>query len=296
LCQKLGIPTAYFRRCPTHLQDSQASHWLWKLEEKETAEDKAEEWLLRMKGDRVRGILSPRYTKISHSEVAEIVTSICAERFRVEWLAVTDESLHLRLVDPTLSRDVLPGDRVIAGLHIGNSEVGKRAVTVDALVWRLVCQNGLVRLVKGKSLLYQRHIYLSRPMLEQALGNAIREALVQSTGFMERMSQATKECVPEVEETIAALSTSWGLSVDTSDKVKHSLKCEPFGQRSTLYGLVNAFTQTAQTLEPDERYTLEAHAGTLLEKGLPSLAMLSRHPPKYERQHLFDELPFAALT
>ena len=55
--------------------------------------------------------------------------------------------------------------------------MGKRAVTVDALVWRLVCENGLVRLVKGRSLLYQRHIHLSKPMLHQALGNAISEAL-----------------------------------------------------------------------------------------------------------------------
>ena len=82
--------------------------------------------------------------------------SLVQSQYEVQWLAITEESWHLRLVDPKLSRDVLPGDRVIAGLHIGNSEVGKRSVTVDALVYRLVCEDGLVRLIKGRSLIHQR--------------------------------------------------------------------------------------------------------------------------------------------
>ncbi len=291
LCQKVNVPTAYYRRCPAFLQDAQVNHWLWKLGDYE--KDEGEDWLLRMKGDRLRGILSRKYTRLDNTEVARTVESLCKERFDVEWLSVTDESLHLRLVDPTLSRNVLPGDRVCAGIHIGNSEVGKRAVTVDALVWRLVCQNGLVRLVKGKSLLYQRHIHLSKPMLSQALGNAINEALVQSTGFMERMSQATAETIPKMEEAIAALSSSWGLSSVTSDKVRETLRNEPFGQQETLYGLVNAFTQTAQTLNPDDRYSLEVLSGTLLEKGLPAI---STHMKQRHSEPLYELSPQMALT
>jgi len=288
LCQRVKVPTDYYRRCPAFLQDAQVNHWLWKLGDEN---DDGEDWLLRMKGDKLRGILSRKYTRLDNTEVAKTVESLCKERFQVEWLAVTDESLHLRLIDPTLSRNVLPGDRVCAGIHIGNSEVGKRAVTVDALVWRLVCQNGLIRLVKGKSLLYQRHIHLSKPMLSQALGNAISEALVQSTGFMERMSQATAETIPKMEEVIMALSSSWGLSSVTSDKVKHTLSTEPFGQQETLYGLVNAFTQTAQTLNPDDRYSLEVLSGTLLEKGL---SLLTTKPKPQEPR--YDSSPHLALT
>ena len=32
MCQKLGIPTAYFRRCPAPLQDAQINHWLHQSE------------------------------------------------------------------------------------------------------------------------------------------------------------------------------------------------------------------------------------------------------------------------
>ena len=290
LCQKVNVPTAYFRRCPSFLQDAQFNHWVWKSENEKDAE---EEWLLRMKGDRLRGILSKKYTRLDNTEVAQAIETLCKDRFQVEWLAVTDESLHLRLVDPTLSRSVLPGDKVCAGIHIGNSEVGKRAVTVDALVWRLVCENGLVRLVKGRSLLYQRHIHLSKPMLHQALGNVISEALVQSTGFMERMAQATAETVPKMDEAIAALSSHWNLSEETSRKVEDAVKTEPFGQKDTLYGLVNAFTQTAQTLQPDDRYSLEVFSGNLLERGLPLIdAYIKERPQK----PLDDFAPQLALT
>ena len=51
--------------------------------------------------------------------------------------------------------------------------------------------------------------------------------------------------------------------------MKAALGQERHSQRDTLYGLVNALTFTAQTLAPDERYSLETLAGRLLENGVP---------------------------
>lgn len=272
-CQRLSIPTAYFRRCPRHLQDEQANFWLHRPEEEavETGkkQTRPDRWLLRAKGDALRGILSERYAKMNNADVLATLEPLLEGRYEVGWFAVTEESLHLRLVDPKLAREMLPGDRVIAGLHIANSEVGKRSVTVDALVWRLVCSNGLVRLVKGRSLLHQRHVSLTQPRFEVALRNAVREAMIQGTGFMERMLQATAEPIPEVEATLTTISAQWGLSQTLQEQVKGALLTEPRGQQETLYGLVNAFTNVAQGLPPDDRYTLEALAGRLLERGAP---------------------------
>ena len=54
--------------------------------------------------------------------------------------------------------------------------------------------------------------------------------------------------------------------------------------------LVNAFTNVAQTLLPDERYTLEALAGRLLERGLPPPERNGSLPRSRERlaDTLFD--------
>lgn len=271
LCQRLSIPTSYYRRCPSRLQDDQVNYWLHMEAETQTPSEKPERWLLRAKADTLRGILSERYARVNNTDVFQSLAPLVNAHYEVAWLALTEESLHLRLVDPRLSRDVLPGDRVIAGLHIANSEVGKRSVTVDALVYRLVCANGLVRLVKGRSLLHQRHVGMTSARMEMAISKAIKEAIVQGTGFMERMTWATREPISDVEAAISTLGATWGLSETLQAQVTTSLKQETRGQQETLYGLVNAVTNVAQTLLPDERYSLEALAGQLLERGLPRL-------------------------
>jgi hypothetical protein len=277
LCQRLSIPTAYYRRCPLRLQDDQVNYWLHQETEAtanervEQAQEKPERWLLRAKEDTLRGILSERYAKMNNADVFQSLEPLVKERYEVAWLALTEESWHLRLVDPGMAREVLPGDRLVAGLHIANSEVGKRSVTVDALVYRLVCSNGLVRLVKGRSLLHQRHVGITPARLEMAIARAIKEAIVQGTGFMERMLWATREPIPDVEKAVETMGETWGLSETVQAQVTTALLRETRSQQETLYGLVNAFTNVAQTLLPDERYTLEALAGHLLERGMPDV-------------------------
>lgn len=285
MCQRLNIPSAYFRRCPPALQDHQANHWMRLMEterEKESAHNGSgsnsrnghhhtgrDRWLLRAKNDVLRGVLSERFTRFDNTDLLTSLLPSLETRFEVGWFALTDESLHLRLLDPTLSREVLPNDRLVAGLHISNSEVGKRSVTIDALVYRLVCQNGLVRLVKGKSLLQRRHVAITTAHMEMALRNAIREALMQSTGFMERLSWATSQHVKDVPGMLDTLALEWGLSQVLRGKVQDAILTEPRTQHETLYGLVNGLTSAAQGLEADERYTLETLAGKLLESGPP---------------------------
>ena len=155
LCQRLGLPTIYIKRCPPHLQDANVNHWL----RAETIGshgdvDKDSEWLLRAKGASVRGVLTAKYSRLDNAQLlAALLPLLSGTRYEVSLVQLTPESFHLRLVDPTLSRDVLPGDRLMVGSRLANSEVGLRAVTVDALVFRLICTNGLIRRISGKSLL-----------------------------------------------------------------------------------------------------------------------------------------------
>jgi len=172
LCARLSIPTPYFKRCPPCLRDSQVNYWLRYApaptgEEDEDAGPFAEPdephlaagwddtWLLRGRKDRLRGILSSRYAALDNAQLLDALRPLLLdrqERLEVKDFALSEESLHLRLVDPQLAREVLKDDRLMVGFHVSNSEVGRHSVRVDALVWRLVCSNGLIRLVNGKSL------------------------------------------------------------------------------------------------------------------------------------------------
>lgn len=283
MCGRLGIPTAYFRRCPLDLQDAQFNVWARQQDRFETSGFESngfpkhgtsstrssanERWLLRARHDSLRGVLSDRYTRLDNEPFLNILRPLVPERLQVKWFALTDESLHLRLIDPTLSREVLPDDRLSVGLHVANSETGRRSVTIDAIVWRLVCQNGLVRLVKGKSLLQQRHIFVSQSNFKRDLERAMGEALTTSAGLLERMQQSTTEHLNDIETVIEKIGERHQLSEAFQEKIKNALLLENRGQQETLYGLTNALTQAAQTLPPDDRYSMEVMAGEVMERG-----------------------------
>lgn len=294
MCQRLGIPSGYFRRCPATLQDIQFNYW--SKHQKSTADksavdtddhpaelglnngqsseiepaglDHCERWLLRVKHNRLRGVLSDRYSRLDNDCLLSCVAEVAVGRFEVNWMGISDETFHLRLVDPSLSRDVLPDDRHMVGIHIANSEVGKRAVTIDAIVFRVICSNGLIHLISGKSLLHQRHIFISEDHLREAVAEAVSHALTTSAGKMERLSWATTEHLNDVDATIERLAEAWNLTQTTQEHVRLALLGERTDQQNTVFGLVNAFTSAAQRLPVDDRYQLEARAGDLLDQGM----------------------------
>ena len=260
-----GDAHGLFSRCPPELQDTQFNHWIQERLEENRKAPKADRWLLRAKGDTLRGVLTERYVRLDHLELFAAVSPALSSDYEVDWFAVTDESFHLRLHDARLYRDALPGDRLMAGVHIGNSEVGKRAVTVDALVYRLVCTNGLIRKVGGASMLHQRHIALSRPEFLQSVQQAVHEALAQSAAYLDRLAASVAYPIPNVERTLHKIALDWGLTQATEEAVKAAMLLEKPSQHETLYGLINGLTSAARGMAPDERYTLETQAGQLLE-------------------------------
>ena len=309
LCQRLGIPAPYFRKCPPRLQDVQFNHWVQhafrhgsegdpeepaapeeedgplvirrpdQLETQPPQRDPSERWLLRAKGDALRGVLSARYARLDNDCLLDCLACVLPPGFHVDWFSLTDESLHLRLVDTRTPRPVLPGDDLMVGLHVGNSEVGRRAVTVDALVYRLVCQNGLIRLVKGRSLLHRRHLCLSAPQFQEALEGAVLGALDAAAGFLGQLQAATRMPVADVASVLETLGKQEALSKSFLEAVERSLKSEPASQQETVWGLANGLTQAAQRLPADDRYHVEALAGRLIESGPPKASSPRPLPP-----------------
>lgn len=274
LCGRLNIPAAYFMRCPGELQEAQADYWLRNGEHKPD-----EQWLLRAKDSKVRGILSDQYSPLDNAALMDEVRRLLPARYRVDWFGLKDEALHLRVVDPTRYREVLPDDSLTVGIHISNSEVGRRSVRVDALVYRLVCTNGLIRLVQGKSLMHQRHLHIRETRFSNALADAIKGAISESESFLQQMQTATKTPITDVEDAIERISDRWNLSDETQKLVEQNLAQESPRQQETLYGLVNAFTSVARSMSDEQRYDLEVLAGQLAAHGVNAYA------PRRRRHH-----------
>ena len=265
-CTKLGMPAGYFGRCPAHLQDAQFTHWrtLEETERKKAGGDGGTHWTLRAKNLNVRGVLSARYEKLDNRQLVNaLLPALAGTHYEVKLFNLTDESFHLRVIDPRMSRLALPGDPLIVAIHIANSEVGLRAVTIDACVFRQICSNGAVRKIAGRSMLKQRHIHVAQEQFVPSLREAIGQATVVAAAFIEQMILSTKTNIPDPERAIQVLADAWKLSRQTVEYIKFGLYGE--ARQDTLYGLVNAVTSAAQKLSVESRFELETLASVLID-------------------------------
>jgi hypothetical protein len=140
LAEKLGIPFPYFERMrEAHpaLLDRNVNTWL---------QSEPERRLLRTLDGEVRAVLSDRYRRLDNYALAENVLPILQGLPGVtfESMELTATRMYIKCTTPLLKFDMAPGDIVQAGIAISNSEVGQGMLSVQPLLFRLVCRNGLI--------------------------------------------------------------------------------------------------------------------------------------------------------
>ena len=93
-----------------------------------------------------RAFLSNRYRRIDNLDIAGIVLPVLQEMegMHFESCQLTDSRMYIKVVNTRLEAEVVPGDIVQSGIIISNSEVGLGSVSIQPLVYRLVCSNGMV--------------------------------------------------------------------------------------------------------------------------------------------------------
>jgi hypothetical protein len=102
--------------------------------------------MLRTMDGTARAFLSNRYHRIDHFEILQAILPVIGEMqdARFESCQITDSRMYIKVLNPRLQNEVVPGDIVQAGIMITNSETGMGAVSVQPLVFRLICSNGMV--------------------------------------------------------------------------------------------------------------------------------------------------------
>ena len=305
LCGRLGMPPAYLSLCPEPLIDVQTNYWLKagaaakigtvakgrnavqngkeELATRRETDNPEETWLLRAKHDRLRAVLSSRYSPLDNRQLLEALAPLLEAKWRLDWFALGEDGMHLRLIDPSRTREVRPGDPVSSGIHICNSETGQCSVSVDTLVWRQVCSNGLIALVAGESLLRRRHVHIEPLRFKAMLEEAVARAVGHGETMVEKLRASVGRAVPDPEGALEHLGERWGLSQLVQDAAKTALARDEASLQHTAYGLVNALTATAQLLSDDKRYDLEVLAGRLVEYGVPAFALAPRERKGTER-------------
>lgn len=279
LADRLKIPFAYFERMRTdqpELLDRNVNTWLHK---------EPEQRLIRTLDGRARAFLSDRYRRLDNYDLLEHVLPILRELpgARFESMELTETRMYVKVVTPRIEFEIQPGDVVQAGVVISNSEIGHGSLSVQPLVYRLVCRNGLIapdramrkahvgRLQEASTeeitifrddtlAAEDKAFYLKVRDVVQA---AVSQASFEQTAVKMRATLGIKLTGDPVR-AVEVLATRYLLNEQERSGVLRSLIAE---SDLSGYGLVNAVTGYAQEVDNYDRATeLEQLGGRLLDQ------------------------------
>ena len=277
IAEHAGIPSAYYARMrhdAPHLLTSNVNHWFRASPERRMG---------RLLDGNLRAFLSERYARIDNSNIAEAVLPVLFEVPDVQIVSaeITESRMYLKVVAPRTQQEVTVGDPVQAGVVVSNSEVGKGAVSIAPLVFRLVCDNGMI--VADRH--YRRHHIGARAAQDDALyqilsdeakaadaaaiGLKVRDVLraaldparfAETLGLLKKAKQDHLHGNPIKAMEVLAKKASLSKS-EHEDVLTHLIA----SQDLTRYGVVQAVTRAAQTPGDYDRATeLEKLGGKVL--------------------------------
>jgi len=266
LCARIDVPYSFLRRCPRNLQYLLMNYFI-----QHGGYDK-EVMLRTAHQSQVRAIVSERYTPFDDVQLFPLIEPWVKET-EVEWYSFDDYSTHVRLTLPETEEEIKVGDAVQKGIHITNSEVGVRSVTIQAVVIRLVCKNGLLSASRKR----RSHIGDSQ-RLKEHVKYMIEEAVLDSDALLAKYRQSLDIAIKKPILALKQIVKKEGLS---QVEFKELLSVYLNQPDSSLFGIVNALTQTAQEYPAERRWEIENIAGKLLDSGL--------RKPLLEAEHLIEE-------
>lgn len=279
LADKLKIPFAYFERmrvAAPALLDANLNTWL-------RCED--ERRLVRTLDGQVRAVLSDRYRRLDNYDLAEAVLPMLHALPGAQFASVelTDTRLYLKVVVSSVACEIVPGDVVQAGVVIANSEVGHGSLSVEPLVYRLVCRNGLIavdrayhkthvgRLARGDEASVTTFRDDTLAADDRALFLKVRDVVAATVsplrlGEVARQLQTTRAILlpGDPVRTVTVLAQRHALTEPERGGVLRHLIA---GGDLSGYGLLNAVTHFAQDVADYARATeLEMLGGKLLDQ------------------------------
>lgn len=234
-------------------------------------------------GDRLaRAFLSDRYQRRDNYEVAQAALKVLGEipDVKVPTAQITDTRMYITALAPRVTGEVKVGDELQAGVRITNSEVGKGALVVQPIVYRLVCLNGMTvakatrTFHLGRQLdnddtitvLSQETERLDDQAFFAKLADVMRAAVdeTQFNAIVQQMREATQ--TEKMEKPVKTMERL-GKRFDISDGEQENILAHLIeGSDLTAYGALNAVTRTAQDVESyDRSMELEQIGGKILE-------------------------------
>lgn len=264
----LRIPAAYYDRMREERPDLlayNANTWF---------KQESSQRMLRTLDGSARAYLSNRYRRIDNIDIACVTLPILGglPDIRFESCQITESRMYIKAVNLRLQAEVSPGDIVQAGIIISNSEVGLGSVSIQPLIYRLVCSNGMV---VNEAAARRNHVGRVTDSEENFSVYSQATLDAEDKAFVMKIQDTVRAAVEEARfaQVVGKMQEAKAAQMDTHDvpavvklasKEFHITDSESTGvlQRLiesndlTLYGLSNAVTRHSQTNPEGKDYSV----------------------------------------
>jgi len=251
ICNRLGTPIQYLRKCPIELQQENLNHWI--------RQERNSELFFRFNGENeVRAVFTDRYKILDNWNVVERLSSLGYSPDTTVKYHLDDEFMSLSIPDGGKTFKV-NGDKITPGISINNSEVGLASLSIASFFLRLVCTNGMISQTEFSA--SYRHV--SMKVLDEfpeRLKNVSQNLLNQSNLF----SLSIQSRVENPESTFKSFNRQFMLNEKEVEAVDWGFEAEP---GNTMYHVINGYTKGAQfpsLPSAESRYKLEKTGGAIL--------------------------------
>lgn len=233
---------------------------------------------LRLIGNRIKGIVPRDYKKYDDYDMFSQVDNYLKERqvdHSVEVVNRDDEYTRLRFTfDDTATNmgiaveNGTENDMVKGGFEITNSEIGLNGMSVNSLVYRQVCSNGMMGLTgddENREIFYKRGRDFNPFSRTNLLQNAMSNAISRSAESIQLFRKTKDITVDDPEQEIGRLGRKYKLSGINVDNIQDKFQIEP---QNNYYGVLNAITRAGKSYKKDyrNRSKLELVANDVLSK------------------------------
>ena len=265
LGSKMGVPASFIVNCIDRGRLSLAQYNI-----NELLSDYNRSLFIRTYKNRVRGILTNRYSECDSHVILELLCEIINPAdFIIKGYFISEERLHLRLA----FRETLPAVRedLFVAIIVDSSDVGRAMLTITFGIFKLVCTNGLI-IPWNEGMLYkQKHIDIHPDEFFKGLHSSLQRIGDKAELTTKKILIAKDEeywghdirrLIPdEEEEFVEHIRRITQLPKEGALKVLELMRSKYNGSR---WGLINSITDVAHDYTLERRIELERFAGKLL--------------------------------
>ena len=211
---------------------------------------------LRLVGNRIKGIVAKDYKKFDDYDVFSQVDNYLNDLkldYNLETINKDDEYTRLRLMfNDTATNmgiaveDGTEKDMVKGGFEITNSEIGLRGMSVNSLVYRQVCSNGMMGWGsdnENNEIFYKRGQDFNPFSRQNILESGISKAVSKSTENIVLFKKTKDIVVADPNREIIKISNRYSLGKNNAEGIQEAFKCE---NQNNYFGVINGITRFAK--------------------------------------------------